>query len=68
MVSALTFVNYSKRQTIFERADGVAPMVQVLLDETRKVPARIRESYVKQWRRLLVRKALAMIKFVQNET
>ncbi|CAO3631329.1 unnamed protein product [Mucor hiemalis] len=66
--SKTTLNEWSKRQTIFERADGIAPMVQVLLDETRKVPARIRESYVKQWRRSLVRKALAMIKFVQDET
>lgn len=43
-------------------------MVQTLLDETRKVPTRMREAYVRQWRRTLVRRALAMIKFVQDET
>lgn len=62
------FAKYSKRQQVFEKADCIAPMVQTLLDETRRIPARIRESYVRQWRRSLVRRALAMIKFVQDET
>lgn len=48
--------------------DCIAPMVQTLLDETRRIPTRMRESYVRQWRRTLVRRALAMIKFVQDET
>lgn len=63
-----TLNEWSKRQNIFEKTDGIAPMVQTLLDETRKIPARMRESYVRQWRRSLVRKALAMVKFIQDET
>ena len=43
-------------------------MVQTLMDETRKLPARLRESFVRQWRRSLVKKALAMIKYVETET
>ncbi|KAI9359035.1 hypothetical protein BD770DRAFT_320178 [Pilaira anomala] len=64
----ITLNDWSKRQQIFEKSDGIAPMVQTLIDETRKIPARMRESYVRQWRRSLVRRALAMIKFVQDET
>jgi hypothetical protein len=60
--------NHSKRQNVFEKTDCIAPMVQTLLDETRRIPTRMRESYVRQWRRTLVRRALAMIKFVQDET
>lgn len=60
--------DWSKRQGIFERSESIAPMVQTLLDETRRIPPRVRESYVRQWRRSLVKRALAMIKFVEDET
>ena len=53
---------------MFERTDQVAPMVQTLIDELRRIPIRMRESYIRQWRRCLVKKALAMIKFVEDET
>ena len=59
---------YSKRSSVFERTDQVAPMVQTLIDELRRIPIRMRESYIRQWRRCLVKKALAMIKFVEDET
>ncbi|KAI9485699.1 MAG: hypothetical protein EXX96DRAFT_16551 [Benjaminiella poitrasii] len=60
--------DWTKRHGILEKTDSIAPMVQGLLDETRRLPVRLRESYIRQWRRTLVRKALAMIKFVQDET
>ncbi|KAI7870629.1 hypothetical protein BDF14DRAFT_1720777 [Spinellus fusiger] len=52
---------------VFHRTESIAPSVQTLLDETRKVPARMREAYIQQWRHLLVRKALALIKWVEKE-
>lgn len=60
--------DWSKRQSVFEKTDCIAPMVQTLLDETRRIPTRMRESYVRQWRRSLIKRALAMIKFVEDET
>ncbi|KAI8641515.1 hypothetical protein BD408DRAFT_345896 [Parasitella parasitica] len=60
--------DWSRRQSVFEKTDCIAPMVQTLLDETRRIPTQMRESYVRQWRRLLIKRALAMIKFVQDET
>ncbi|CAO0793792.1 unnamed protein product [Mucor circinelloides] len=60
--------DWNKRQSVFERTDCIAPMVQTLLDETRRIPTRMREAYLRQWRRSLIKRALAMIKFVQDET
>ncbi|CEP14529.1 hypothetical protein [Parasitella parasitica] len=60
--------DWSRRSSVFEKTDCIAPMVQTLLDETRRIPTRMRESYVRQWRRLLIKRAMAMIKFVQDET
>ncbi|CAO3630967.1 unnamed protein product [Mucor fragilis] len=60
--------DWNKRQNVFERTDCIAPMVQTLLDETRRIPTRMREAYLRQWRRSLIKRALAMIKFVQDET
>ncbi|KAL0074626.1 hypothetical protein J3Q64DRAFT_1649067 [Phycomyces blakesleeanus] len=56
-----------KRHNIFNRTEAIAPLVQTLLDETRKVPTRMREAYIQQWRHLLIRKALALIKWVEEE-
>ncbi|KAI8373900.1 hypothetical protein BD560DRAFT_90525 [Blakeslea trispora] len=60
--------DWSKRSSVFEKTDLVAPMVQALIDELHQIPVRMRESYIRQWRRYLVKKALAMIKFVEDET
>ncbi|KAG0170507.1 hypothetical protein DFQ30_002373 [Apophysomyces sp. BC1015] len=56
-----------KKQVVFHRTDTIAPMVQTLLDETRKVPTRLREAYVRQWHRALIKRGLALIKYVQEE-
>ncbi|KAI8997409.1 hypothetical protein BDB01DRAFT_36517 [Pilobolus umbonatus] len=60
--------DWSKRQNVLQRSECIAPMVQTLLDETCTIPTRMREAYVKHWRRCLVRRSMAMIKFVQDET
>ncbi|KAI7902653.1 uncharacterized protein BX663DRAFT_435125 [Cokeromyces recurvatus] len=60
--------DWNKRHYILEKTESIAPMVQTLLDEAHRLPVRLRESYIRQWRRVLVRRALAMIKFVQDET
>lgn len=49
------------------RTEAVAPMVRALLDDVRDIPARLREAYVQQWRRLLVRRAVAFVKFIKKE-
>ncbi|KAI8076621.1 uncharacterized protein B0P05DRAFT_133657 [Gilbertella persicaria] len=60
--------DWSKRTSVFEKTDCIAPMVQTLIDEMRRIPVRMRESYIRQWKRCLVKRALAMIKFVEDET
>lgn len=66
--ASINLNDWSKRQSVFERTESIAPMVQTLLDETRRIPPRLREAYMRQWRRSLSKKALAMIKFVEDET
>ncbi|KAF7721095.1 hypothetical protein EC973_005413 [Apophysomyces ossiformis] len=56
-----------KKQALMHRTDSIAPIVQNLLDETRKVPTRLREGYVRQWHRGLVKRGLALVKYVQEE-
>ncbi|KAI8379106.1 uncharacterized protein BYT42DRAFT_495486, partial [Radiomyces spectabilis] len=56
-----------RRHSIFHRSDSIAPMVQNLLDDLRKIPARMREAYIRQWRRWLIRYAVALIKYVDEE-
>ncbi|KAI8968441.1 hypothetical protein BDF20DRAFT_827777 [Mycotypha africana] len=60
--------DWSKRVIILEKMECIAPMVESLIEETQKLPVRMREAYMRQWKRLVVRKAVALIKFVQNET
>ncbi len=59
---------YSKRSQVFEKVNSIAPMVQSLLEEVRRIPTRLRESYIKQWKRSLVKRALALIKYIEDET
>lgn len=56
-----------KRPIVLTRTEAVAPMVRALLDDVRDIPARLREAYVQQWRRLLVRRAVAFVKFIKKE-
>lgn len=42
-------------------------MVQSLLEEVRKIPAWLREAYIKQWKKSLIKRALAMIRFIEDE-
>ncbi|KAI9312233.1 hypothetical protein BX666DRAFT_1866528 [Dichotomocladium elegans] len=56
-----------RQSSVFRRVDTVAPMVQALFDDIWNIPLRLREAYVQQWRRWLVRRAVAFINFVKEE-
>ncbi|KAI9484740.1 hypothetical protein BDB00DRAFT_774328 [Zychaea mexicana] len=58
---------WKKQSTVFHKVDRIAPMVKSLLDEIQAIPTRLREAYVRQWRRWLVRLAVAFIQFSKNE-
>ncbi|KAG1055613.1 hypothetical protein G6F46_004173 [Rhizopus delemar] len=66
--SKLQMNDWSKRSQVFEKVNSIAPMVQSLLEEVRRIPTRLRESYIKQWKRSLVKRALALIKYIEDET
>ncbi|KAI7853340.1 hypothetical protein BDC45DRAFT_442171 [Circinella umbellata] len=65
--SGITYPEWKKQPSVFHKMDSVAPMVKSLLDEIRIIPTRLREAYVRQWRRWLVRRAIAFIQFSKNE-
>ncbi|KAI9300835.1 hypothetical protein BJ944DRAFT_170162, partial [Cunninghamella echinulata] len=57
-----------KRFTTFQKTEVISPMVQKLVEETFALPNKIRESYIRQWRRGLIKRATALVKFIQDET
>lgn len=57
----------SYRRQIFHAAKGIAPSVAAMLKEIDKMPSTMREAHVRQWRRGLLRKALAVIKFLEDQ-
>ncbi|CEJ02232.1 hypothetical protein RMCBS344292_16243 [Rhizopus microsporus] len=59
--------DWNKRSQVFEVSNSIAPMVQSLLEEVRKIPAWLREAYIKQWKKSLIKRALAMIRFIEDE-
>ncbi|KAI9283665.1 C9orf72-like protein family-domain-containing protein [Umbelopsis sp. AD052] len=52
---------------IFHTAKGIAPCVASMLKEIDRMPLTMREAFVRQWRRGLLRKALAVIKFLEDQ-
>ncbi|CAO3703819.1 unnamed protein product [Rhizopus stolonifer] len=66
--NTIQMTDWSKRSQVFEKVNSIAPMVQDLLDEVRRIPESLREAYIKQWKKSLVKRALAMIKYVEDET
>ncbi|KAI8144059.1 C9orf72-like protein family-domain-containing protein [Fennellomyces sp. T-0311] len=64
---SVTASEWKKQSTVFHKVDSTAPMVKTLLNEVRAVPTRLREAYVRQWRRWLVRRAVAFIQFCKEE-
>ncbi|KAG2225946.1 hypothetical protein INT45_006642 [Circinella minor] len=65
--SGITYPEWKKQPSVFHKMDSIAPMIKSLLDEIRIIPTRLREAYVRQWRRWLVRRAIAFIQFSKNE-
>ncbi|KAI8081719.1 C9orf72-like protein family-domain-containing protein [Halteromyces radiatus] len=57
-----------KRPLTLQPTKDIAPMIQSLLDETFQLPTRMREAYIRQWRRGLIKQATALVKFIEDET
>ncbi|CAO3617746.1 unnamed protein product [Cunninghamella blakesleeana] len=57
-----------KRFATFQKTEVIAPMVQKLVQETFALPNKIRESYIRQWQRGLIKRAISLVKFIQDET
>lgn len=55
-------------RSVFQPVKHAAPMVHTLLTDLFRLPSGIREAYVRQWRRWLVRMGLELIKVFEDET
>jgi len=56
-----------KGQKVLKSVTNAAPMVENLVRCAVGLPFEMREGYVRQWRRGLVKKALTLVKFVRKE-
>lgn len=56
-----------KGQKVVREVQGAAPMVENLVRCVVGLPVEMREGYVRQWRRGLVKRALTLVKFVTKE-
>ncbi|KAK3807612.1 MAG: C9orf72-like protein family-domain-containing protein [Benniella sp.] len=56
-----------KGQKVVKEVQGAAPMVENLVRCVVGLPIEMREGYVRQWRRGLVKRALTLVKYVKNE-
>ncbi|KAG0363674.1 hypothetical protein BG005_009094 [Podila minutissima] len=56
-----------KGQKVVRPVPNAAPMVENLVRCVVGLPIEMREGYVRQWRRGLVKRALALVKFVRKE-
>ncbi|CAO3592733.1 unnamed protein product [Absidia cylindrospora] len=52
----------------FQTTNAVSPMVKTLIDETFQLPSRLREPFIRQWRRGLIKRATCLAKFIEVET
>ncbi|RUS22487.1 hypothetical protein BC937DRAFT_88747 [Endogone sp. FLAS-F59071] len=60
------FIGWSR--PVFQPVKHAAPMVHTLLTDLFRLPSGMREAYVRQWRRWLVRKGLELIRVLEDET
>jgi len=58
---------WSTREGLFRPLRGVSPMVSKMLVEVLRLPHSLREGYIAQMMRLLIRKAVVLIKYVEAE-
>ncbi|KAG0318948.1 hypothetical protein BGZ97_003046 [Linnemannia gamsii] len=56
-----------KGQKVIRPVQSAAPMVESLVRCTVGLPIEMREGYVRQWRRGLVKRSMALVKFVRKE-
>ncbi|ORZ23156.1 hypothetical protein BCR42DRAFT_318719 [Absidia repens] len=57
-----------KKPFTFQTTNAVSPMVKALINETFQLPSRLREPYIRQWRRGLIKRATCLAKFIEVET
>lgn len=57
-----------RRPFTFQTTKAVSPMVKALIDATFQLPCRLREPYIRQWRKGLVKRATCLVKFIEVET
>ncbi|KAF9151392.1 hypothetical protein BG015_006725 [Linnemannia schmuckeri] len=56
-----------KGQKVLRQVQSAAPMVENLVRCTVGLPIEMREGYVRQWRRGLVKRSMSLVKFVRKE-
>ncbi|OAQ33169.1 hypothetical protein K457DRAFT_47349, partial [Linnemannia elongata AG-77] len=56
-----------KGQKVVRPVQSAAPMVENLVRCTVGLPIEMREGYVRQWRRGLVKRSMSLVKFVRKE-
>ncbi|KAI8337006.1 hypothetical protein BC941DRAFT_353048, partial [Chlamydoabsidia padenii] len=65
---ATSALSILRRPFTLQTTKAVSPMVKALIDETFQLPCRLREPYIRQWRRGLIKRATCLVKFIEVET